>query len=60
MSCLRRISFCKAENGFPFDHAGSRACVKTSVTHRGIIRLGGIEQPNKPDIAHLSLTKDEE
>ena len=42
-----------------FGHAGSRACVWSSVTHRGIISLGGIEEPEQPDIAQLSLTKDE-
>lgn len=37
----------------------SRACVWTWVTHGGIISQGVTEEPEQPDIAPLSVTKDE-
>jgi len=37
----------------------SGACARTSVTHGGLISPGGTEEPEKPDMAQFSLTKDE-
>lgn len=36
-----------------------QSCVPVDFTYRGIISPGGIGEPEKPDIARLSLTKDE-